>query len=151
MNTDFKRQWVEFCSVIKQRRLTRNDMKQKLVWIGLCLGLLACSIGNGLIATSTPIPLFVPTVTQGTATGGTATPNPLPGVNTPTFPAVPPTAIEPTFTPWASNSPVGHIAFVCFIDGFDNICLMNGDGSNVQRLTTTMATDFYPSLSPDGL
>ncbi len=54
-----------------------------------------------------------------------------------------------TPTPWA-NPPSGHIVYVCFLEGFDNLCLMNGDGSGGVRLTTTTATDFYPSLSPDG-
>src|SRR5690349_9132615 len=48
------------------------------------------------------------------------------------------------------TEPSGLIVYACFIDGFDQICLMNADGSNQRRLTTTRATDFYPSLAPGG-
>lgn len=49
-----------------------------------------------------------------------------------------------------AGAPGGQIVYVCFLEGFDNLCLMGADGSNVRRLTNTQATDFYPSLSPDG-
>lgn len=44
----------------------------------------------------------------------------------------------------------GTIVFTCFIDGFDEICLMDASNDQVQRLTYEQATDFYPSLSPGG-
>jgi len=59
----------------------------------------------------------------------------------------PTTAIPPVFL---ENPPHGKIVFTCFIDGFDNICIMDADGSNIQRLTDAKATEFYASLSPDG-
>jgi Tol biopolymer transport system component len=42
------------------------------------------------------------------------------------------------------------IAYVCFVDNYDELCLMNGDGSNQRQLTETSVTDFYPSISVDG-
>ena len=44
----------------------------------------------------------------------------------------------------------GKIVFTCFIDGYDEICLMDTLGRESQRLTFDPATDFYPSLSPGG-
>jgi TolB protein len=58
--------------------------------------------------------------------------------------------------PPAPAEPAGLIVYTCFLDGYDQICLMNlgapgpADGSNQRRLTTTHATDFYPSLAPGG-
>jgi len=54
-----------------------------------------------------------------------------------------------TPTAW-HNPPGGEIAYVCFDGKFDQICLMNGDGTRQQQLTNIAATNFYPSLSPDG-
>ncbi len=61
--------------------------------------------------------------------------------------SVPHSHTPPTLSPTLVT---GHIVYVCFVDGFDNICLMDANGANPRRLTTTAATDFYPSLSPDG-
>ena len=69
----------------------------------------------------------------------------------PTFPSSPTLSPLPSSTPTPLAVPVtGHIVYVCFVDGFDNICLTDANGANPRRLTTTAATDFYPSLSPDG-
>ena len=48
------------------------------------------------------------------------------------------------------NPPTGKIVFTCFDGAYDQICLMNADGSNRLQLTDDPATNFYPSLSPDG-
>lgn len=75
-------------------------------------------------------------------------------------PAIP-TQIIPTATlPFIAQGTQGprfslltsKIVYVCWIDDLykDEICLMNADGTNKQRLTTMRGTDFYPSLSPDG-
>ncbi len=50
----------------------------------------------------------------------------------------------------AQPSLPGVIAYVCFQEGFDQICRMNPDGGEQVRLTFSLATDFYPSVSPDG-
>jgi TolB protein len=53
-------------------------------------------------------------------------------------------------TPTSMPSLAGMIVYVCFLDGFDEICMMDPDGGGQTRLTSSPATDFYPSLSPDG-
>ena len=45
---------------------------------------------------------------------------------------------------------VGKIVFTCFDGQYDQICLMNADGSQRRQLTDEDATNIYPSLSPDG-
>jgi hypothetical protein len=54
--------------------------------------------------------------------------------------------ITPTVTA-ASN---GKIAFVSNRDGNYEIYVMNADGSNQQRLTSSIYSDLNPTLSPDG-
>ena len=44
----------------------------------------------------------------------------------------------------------GKIVFTCFVGGFDEICLMDADGSRRRQLTDFGVTSFYASLSPDG-
>jgi len=45
----------------------------------------------------------------------------------------------------------GKIVYACFMTPpFDEICLMNADGTGGIRLTDNEAEDFYPSLAPDG-
>jgi Tol biopolymer transport system component len=57
----------------------------------------------------------------------------------------------PPLTPIpAGEQLIGKIVYVCYRDSFDEICLMDTDGSNQTRLTFNPATDFYPSLSSDG-
>lgn len=46
--------------------------------------------------------------------------------------------------------PSGKIAFACYINQIDQICLLNADGSGRIQLTNFSATAFYPSVSPDG-
>lgn len=46
--------------------------------------------------------------------------------------------------------PPGQIVYVCFVAGWDQICRMDGDGSNQAQLTFTEATDFYPEWGPAG-
>lgn len=67
--------------------------------------------------------------------------------------------LQPTFTPaFAAATPEEEpfslanslIVYVCFVNGSDEICLMNGDGSNVRQLTDIPGTDWYPAMSPDG-
>jgi Tol biopolymer transport system component len=54
-----------------------------------------------------------------------------------------------TPTAW-QYPPGGKIIFVCFDGKFDQICLMNPDGTERKQLTDSTSTNFYPSLSPDG-
>jgi TolB protein len=70
---------------------------------------------------------------------------------TPTQVGVLPFTQIPSAVPhFPDTPPTGKIVFTCFVDQLDQICLMNGDGSDRKRLTTAEGTAFYPSLSPDG-
>lgn len=69
------------------------------------------------------------------------------------------TSVHPTLTltptpspdlPTFANLPTGKIVYTCFDGKYDQICLMRADGKNNQQLTFEKATNFYPSLSPDG-
>ena len=46
-------------------------------------------------------------------------------------------------------TPSGQIVFVCFVEGVDQICRINADGSDYRQLTSTTATDFYPEWGPE--
>jgi Tol biopolymer transport system component len=76
---------------------------------------------------------------------------------------VPPTASWtplPTILPltWTASSPPpvtpqgprGRIVFTCTIEKYNQLCLMNADGSGWKRLTDRSANDYYPSISSDG-
>ena len=128
-----------------------------LTSVAVWLAMLAC--GGPFVPapdTAATVNAISTSVQQTLAARGTAAPaSPFPFTPTAFPTAIPPLAtLVPTIgvtpTPWLAQPPTGHIVFVCFIDGFDNLCLMNADGTNQQRLTTTQATDFYPSLSGDG-
>jgi TolB protein len=60
----------------------------------------------------------------------------------------------PARPPVPSDTPIGKIVFTCQIFRDNNrnqICMMNGDGTDQRRLTTDdSANHFYPSLAPDG-
>lgn len=114
-----------------------------LLLIGACLGCGALAIGGGLLVNRrltgshpTPPPLIFPTRNQTT--------EPLP----------PASVIESTATPQQSGSGAGKIVYVCQIfraQETDQICIMDADGKNQRRLTTTdTARHYYPSLAPDG-
>lgn len=79
----------------------------------------------------------------------------------PTFTPVPGASPQPTLLPETatatstvnadpSSEPQGRIVFTCFNEGFDDICTINADGTDEQRLTTARATDFYPEWGPSG-
>jgi Tol biopolymer transport system component len=66
-----------------------------------------------------------------------------------------PTALPPTWTvsatlPVAPKGPGGRIVFTCTIEKYNQLCLMNADGSGWKRLTDRSANDYYPAFSPDG-
>ena len=50
----------------------------------------------------------------------------------------------------SGGEPAGRITFTCFIGGFDEVCTVSADGSDLRRLTATAATDFYPEWGPAG-
>lgn len=90
-----------------------------------------------LIASPTPETLILPTDSAA----------PLPTLTLTLQPEQIPTPI-PSFND--SPPPIGKIAFACYIQQIDQICLLNADGSGRTQLTNLKATAFYPSLSPDG-
>ncbi len=48
------------------------------------------------------------------------------------------------FSPYTTQ-----IVYACYVDGSDDICLMNADGSLVRQVIAQSGTDWYPSFSPD--
>jgi TolB protein len=144
--------------------------RSKLFWGGLLvLGLLveSCLLAAGvgwvmrqediplnLGADRTPLSAGVPTLARETPAGETPSPPPLDeetlapqASETPETTPTQANAFEP---PVFDDPPPGKIVYVCFDGEFDQICIMNGDGSGQRQLTDVKATNFYPSLSPDG-
>jgi TolB protein len=110
----------------------------KIIFLGAAImfGMAAaCSIPLGISAT----PTFFPTSI------GSVAPPPSPS----------PATVLLTATPSQGNDgPAGKIAFACQIFGQsrrDQICLINADASNFNRLTVDdFSEHYYPSLAPDG-
>ncbi|MGD0707723.1 MAG: DPP IV N-terminal domain-containing protein [Anaerolineaceae bacterium] len=102
--------------------------------------LVACNfpLVRGLATTPTLSPTSTPVIAD------TETPTQAP-TETPLVPTEAPAIATATAIPVS-----GHIVYSCFIDDNDDICIMNADGSDQRQLTHNPATDFYPSLSPDG-
>ena len=85
-----------------------------------------------------------------------------PPISIPTSPAPPtasntplPTLPPPTWTasptlPAVPEGPGGRIVFTCTVEKYNQLCLMNADGSGWKRLTERIANDYYPAFSPDG-
>lgn len=93
-----------------------------------------------------------PVPTQSLAAPAPATTAPPPV----TQPALTATSAALAGTPTAAPEPAGEwpppgqIVYVCFVDGWDQICRMNGDGSSQEQLTFAEATNFYPEWGPLG-
>ncbi len=70
----------------------------------------------------------------------------------PAIELVPTIELIPTPQPTYNDTPppTGKIAFTCYVNQVDQICLLNADGSGRVQLTNLKATAFYPSVSPDG-
>ncbi|HOA23018.1 MAG TPA: DPP IV N-terminal domain-containing protein [Aggregatilineales bacterium] len=64
-------------------------------------------------------------------------------------PAAPPEGTPP-ITAAPAAEPTGLIVYTCFDGSYDDLCIMRADGSEQRQLTDTAATDWYPSLGPDG-
>ncbi len=127
-----------------------------LVLAALLAATLACSVLAPRPPTETPFPTvpltalpltLVPTETNAPTPFPTAT-----GTATdwsPPLTGAPATSTPLVATPDQAGLP-GQIVFTCYVEGFDNLCLMRADGTELRRLSSSRATDFYPSLSPDG-
>jgi TolB protein len=67
------------------------------------------------------------------------------------FPTTTPELVATSRSTGTPSPPLpGTIVFACFMEGFDEICKIDPNTGEVLRLTNVRATDFYPSLSPDG-
>lgn len=100
-----------------------------------------------LIPRSPLLLLFVALVISGTACGSTpVAPTATPSTSSPlaTEPTVP---VTPTAVSYINiSSLTGRIVF----DNFDDIYVINADGTNLKRLTTNTGAEFDPKWSPDG-
>jgi len=137
----------------------------KFLIAGLGCGVIGlCCLASAFAYTFTNPPNARTTPTQ-TVPGTTVTSMVTPAPVTPTLEIATPTFF-PTLTPEAptevgistpgpspntdNGSLTGKIAFTCYVQQIDQICLMNADGSGRKQLTKFSATTFYPSVSPDG-
>jgi len=74
-------------------------------------------------------------------------PLPLAGVQ-----ALPTLTVTPSLTPPPTPTSVhgGQIVFTCQRGDYNQICLVNADGSGYRQLTDTFHNSYYPTISPDG-
>lgn len=58
----------------------------------------------------------------------------------------------PTFTPLPKPTDPrgGRIVFTCTRDDFNQLCMINRDGSGLSQLTNMAASNYYPVFTPDG-
>ena len=104
----------------------------------LCLGLAVWLLLGARLPSREAVTLPPPPVA--TAVPAVATP-----VSSPAGAASPPVAT----TTQMPVSATGEIVFVCFVDGVDQICRVQADGSDYRQLTFSPATNFYPEWGPD--
>ncbi|NWF65236.1 MAG: PD40 domain-containing protein [Chloroflexi bacterium] len=119
--------------------------------LALCLliGYALIIVANEPLGTQTPEPnlLLIASPTAETFLSPTDLAAPQPTLE------LPPTIEQiPTPQPAFNDTPppAGKIAFTCYVNQIDQICLLNADGSGRAQLTNLKATAFYPSVSPDG-
>lgn len=115
----------------------RPRLKRGKAWLPLIITALAALSCNFPLLRRTPAPV-IPKPTE-----------------TPALTQKPVATLTPTQDPTETATlpiaaiPEGQIVFVCYIDDFDQICLMDSDGEDPRQLTDIQATNFYPSFSPD--
>jgi len=123
--------------------------------------LLVTCLASGLILVIVYQARLKPTLVALASPTRTLTQTPLPTLSAPTTavftvtPSLSPTATlvqpSPTSTlsptPWNSR---GRIVYTCTPEQYNQLCIMDADGSNQTRLTSRKANDYYPTLSPDG-
>lgn len=58
----------------------------------------------------------------------------------------------PTFTPLPKPTDPrgGRIVFTCTRDDFNQLCMINRDGSGLSQMTNMAASNYYPVFTPDG-
>jgi len=64
-----------------------------------------------------------------------------------TLPTAPPTF---TLPPPPTKQNIGRIIFTCTRGDYNQLCLINADGTSYQQLTDVEANNYYPTYSPDG-
>jgi TolB protein len=91
-----------------------------------------------------------PKVTAGPAMLATPSETPEAGEG----PTLEPTqTLRPTFTLTATATPIpltGRIVFTCTPGEFNQLCMINADGSGWRQLISQRAHFYYPSFAPDG-
>jgi Tol biopolymer transport system component len=70
----------------------------------------------------------------------------IPPVRTP----IPKPTFTPTIAPTAIGGGAGRIAFTSERDGYQEIYVMNADGSGLVKLANDISPKYYPAWSPDG-
>ena len=55
-----------------------------------------------------------------------------------------------TLPPPPTKANIGRIIFTCTRGEYNQLCLVNGDGSGYQQLTNVEANNYYPTYSPKG-
>jgi Tol biopolymer transport system component len=130
----------------------------KVLLLASALGALALCAALGLFAylwqnpprSSVPLtptealvfPTLQPSETAPPAEQPSATPAVIPNT---------PVALPSPLAGFGDNPlPTGKIAYTCFVNQIDQICLMNADGTGKTQLTSLKATSFYASISPRG-
>ena len=122
-----------------------------IAFLALCLliGYVIIAVANEPLRTPTPaldFPLIASPIAE-TFPAPTDSAAPLTPFDLPATIEFIPTP-QPSFND--TPPPTGKIAFTCFIQQIDQICLLNADGSGRKQLTNLKATAFYASVSPDG-
>jgi TolB protein len=64
-----------------------------------------------------------------------------------TLPSPPPTL---TLLPPPTKEHIGRIIFTCTRGEYNQLCLINADGTSYQQLTDVQANNYYPTFSPKG-
>jgi len=117
------------------------------VWQRLAPRLLTAALTLALLAAAglalarwqpEPPPVFLPA-----GAGLTASP----GIAATLLPAARPSA---TLPPRPTESHGGHIYFTCTRGDYNQLCVINADGSGYNQLTTGPAHNYYPAVSPLG-
>ncbi|HKJ27369.1 MAG TPA: protein kinase, partial [Anaerolineales bacterium] len=152
---------------VDQPTLIHSKKRSPWLWIGgvaaivliAVVGYAAFSIlGGGSEDTMADLADLSPTAPVAVAAEATDSPAPLPTETATPEPVILPTdTLEPTITPTASPEPTplgmgGKIAFISRRDGslYDQIYVMDSDGSNVTQLTFDETHKSWPMWSPDG-
>lgn len=74
-------------------------------------------------------------------------------ITLPTLTPFVPDTPTPTFTPEPIPTKEfgGQIVFTCTRDNYNQLCIVNRDGSGYTQLTDMAASNYYPIFTPDGL